>query len=64
MDTFYYTFANQLKYCGMVTWDGGVPATSNVAATVCGAEGYLPVLKGSAVETKLAELGAEESFRF
>ena len=60
MDTFYYTFANQLKYCGMVTWDGGVPATSNVAATVCGAEGYLPVLKGSAVETKLAELGAEE----
>ena len=60
MDAFYETFANQLKYCGMVTWDGGVPATSNVAATICGVDGYLPVLKGSSIETKLAEMGVEE----
>lgn len=60
MDAFYETFANQLKYCGMVTWDGGVPATSNVAATICGVDGYLPVLKGSSIETKLAGMGVEE----
>lgn len=60
MESFYTTFENQLKYCGMVTWDANVPATSNVAATVCGADGYLPVLKGSAVEAKLAEMGVEE----
>lgn len=60
MDKFYETFANQLKYCGMVTWDGSVPATSNVAATICGVDGYLPVLKGSEIETKLAEMGVEE----
>ena len=60
MESFYKTFENQLKYCGMVTWDGGVPATSNVAATICGVDGYLPVLKGSSIETKLAEMGVEE----
>ena len=53
MDAFYETFANQLKYCGMVTWDGGVPATSNVAATICGVDGYLPVLSLMPLRHKL-----------
>lgn len=37
------TFQNQLKDCGMVLWDPDVPATANVAATICGLDGYLPV---------------------
>lgn len=64
MDAFYETFANQLKYCGMVTWDGGVPATSNVAATICGVDGYLPVLKGSSIETKLPEWALKKNIPF
>lgn len=36
-------FKNQLISCGMVTWDPNVPSTSNVAATICGLDGYLPV---------------------
>ena len=45
MDAFYETFKEQLKSCGMVLWDPDVPATANVAVTVCGTDGYLPVMK-------------------
>lgn len=57
--TFYEIFAQQLQYCGMVRWDPDVWATANVAATVCGIDGYLPVLAGSDIETKLKELQVE-----
>jgi hypothetical protein len=32
-----------IKTAGLVVWDPTVPATSNVAATICSVEGYLPV---------------------
>lgn len=35
---------------GAVLWDPAVPATMNVAATVCGVEGWLPVRRGGAFE--------------
>ena len=59
MDDFYETFKEQLKSCGMVLWDPDVPATANVAVTVCGTDGYLPVMEGGAVYEKLAALGVE-----
>lgn len=59
MDAFYETFKEQLKSCGMVLWDPDVPATANVAVTVCGTDGYLPVMEGGAVYEKLAALGVE-----
>ena len=42
-DTFLITFQKQLKECGMIAWDPKVPATANVATTICGLDGYLPV---------------------
>ncbi len=41
--SFMKTFKAQLIECGMVLWDPDVPATSNVAATICGLDGYIPV---------------------
>ncbi len=37
-------FADEIKARGLVLWSLDVPVTSNVAATVCGCDGYLPVL--------------------
>lgn len=37
------TFKNQLCSAGMIAWDPAVPATANVASTICGLDGYLPV---------------------
>ena len=34
---------------GVVVWDPAVPATANVAATICGVEGWLPVRAGGAL---------------
>ncbi len=59
LEDFYNTFKEQLLYCGMTVWDPKVPATANVATTVCGADGYLPAMKGGAVYNKLTELGVE-----
>jgi hypothetical protein len=39
-------FAKDIK--GVVLWDETVPATSNVAATICGVEGWIPVRKSTA----------------
>lgn len=36
-------FSSYILDAGIVLWDPNVPATSNVAATVCSIEGYLPV---------------------
>lgn len=42
-DQFLKTFEKPLKSTGMIAWDTGVPATANVASTICGLDGYLPV---------------------
>lgn len=39
-------FSKDIK--GIVLWDETVPATSNVAATICGVEGWIPVRKDTA----------------
>ncbi|MBR4868176.1 MAG: hypothetical protein IKU10_03385, partial [Clostridia bacterium] len=36
-------FSAQIKECGMTLWDENVSSTANVAATICGVNGYLPV---------------------
>ena len=36
-------FLDEIMAMGIVAWDSDVPSTSNVAATVCGVDGYLPV---------------------
>ncbi len=42
---------------GVVVWDPAVPATSNVAATICGVEGWLPVRAGGLLYEKLIDSG-------
>ena len=36
-------FADEIRARGLVAWDYAVPATMNVATTICGVEGMLPV---------------------
>ncbi len=43
---FYDFFLPFIKQSGIVLWDPDVPATSNVATTICGVDGYLPVVAG------------------
>lgn len=40
---FWDVFAPFIKEAGLVVWDPEVPSTANVAATICGVDGYLPV---------------------
>ncbi|MCC6489000.1 MAG: hypothetical protein IT364_15985 [Candidatus Hydrogenedentes bacterium] len=42
---------------GVVVWDPAVVATANVAATVCGVEGWLPVRADSALYARIVEGG-------
>ena len=55
-------FLPLIKQCGIVLWDGNVPATANVAATICGLDGYLPVLANSPLHTILVENGVEVKY--
>ena len=59
-EAFFEIFATQLKYCGMILWDDNVWATSNVAATICGVDGYLPVRGKSSLVSELKNLGVKE----
>ncbi len=43
LNDFLEAFAAPLAACGLIYWDEAVPATANVAATICGLEGPLPV---------------------
>ena len=52
-DDLYAEFLGVIKACGIVLWDGNVPATANVAATICGLDGYLPVLAESPLHKQL-----------
>ena len=56
-DDFLEQFGEVIKSCGLVLWDGNVPATANVAATICGLDGYLPVLAESPLHTQLVAAG-------
>ncbi len=56
-DDFLQEFDGVIRSCGMILWDGNVPATANAAATICGLDGYLPVLAQSPLHTQLTELG-------
>ncbi len=59
-DEFLTTFKNQFIQCGMVLWDTKVPATANVAATMCGVEGCLPVKDiDGGVKADLEKLGVK-----
>ena len=42
---------------GAVVWDPKVPATSNVASTICGVEGWLPVRAESALYDQIVSAG-------
>lgn len=56
-EVFIETFLPTIKKAGLVLWDGNVPATANVAATICGLDGYLPVLKKSSLNATLVNAG-------
>jgi hypothetical protein len=44
---------------GVVLWDPAVPATANIAATVCGVDGLLPVRAESTLYRHIVEAGPE-----
>ncbi|MGI6203380.1 MAG: hypothetical protein ACOYID_08265 [Eubacteriales bacterium] len=51
-------FADKIRSLGLVAWDYNVPATMNVATTVCGVEGLLPVRGDNSpgsVQSKVSE---------
>lgn len=47
----------QEAFTGAVVWDPAVPATANVAATICGVEGWLPVRADSALYDRVVNQG-------
>lgn len=44
IDALLSTFEAQIEDRGIVVWDPTAPYTSNIATTICGVEGYLPVM--------------------
>lgn len=62
-DQFLTTFEKPLKSTGMIAWDTNVPATANVASTICGLDGYLPVkydTSSGSLYNKLKSMGVPE----
>ena len=55
VDALWASFPEALT--GAVLWDPKVPATSNVASTICGVEGWLPVRAGSALYDQVVAAG-------
>lgn len=49
---------------GVVLWDPDVPATANVAAMLCGVEGWLPVRANSALYAQVVESGPKLPVQF
>lgn len=59
------TLGSYIKEAGIVLWDPAVPATSNVASTICSVEGYLPVrydTDENSLYTWLTDKGVEVKF--
>lgn len=42
-DSFLAVYGDFIKSSGICAWDSEVPATVNVATTVCGVDGYIPI---------------------
>lgn len=55
LDELLARFAKEIH--GVVVWDPNALATANVAATVCGVEGWLPVRAESALHARIVEGG-------
>ena len=50
---------NRIKAHGIVVWDPAQPFTSNIATTVCGVEGYLPVMYSEDEDSLYVQLTEE-----
>ncbi len=64
-EEFWSTFDKELRACGLVLWDTAVPATANVAGTICGVDGYIPVkydTSEGSLYNKLMEKGFEVKY--
>jgi len=59
MNALWETFGEAITASGIVLWDPSVPATSNVAATICSVEGYLPVRYDTDTDSLYAWLTAK-----
>jgi len=55
IDPLFSRFTEATK--GVVLWDQDVPATANVASTICGVNGWLPVRAGGELYRRLVERG-------
>lgn len=64
VEEFYEIFMPVIRQCGIVLWDAFVPATANLALTVCGLDGFIPVMAGSALEKELTDKGVEVKLSF
>lgn len=59
-DDFLAQYKDAIASFGLAAWDENVPATSNVALTVCGVDGCLPVRGGGEVARRIQQAtGAE-----
>ena len=56
-DSFYTDLLSRIKdkIKGIVLWTDSIPATSNVASTICGVDEYLPALKGGELDSMLVK---------
>lgn len=56
-DSFYTQLLPHFKDMvkGIVLWSDSIPATSNVASTICGIDDYLPARKGGELDSELVE---------
>ena len=55
LDEFFEIFKDEIEACGLCEWDPDVPATFNVATTVCSATDALPVRSGGEMAKMVAE---------
>ncbi len=57
VDSFYTELLPHFKDVvkGMVLWTDSIPATSNVASTICGVDDYLPAQNGGVLDSLLAK---------
>jgi hypothetical protein len=55
-EQFFALFKGLIKECGIVEWDSKVPSTANVAQTICGLDGFLPIRYDTASASLYARL--------
>ncbi len=56
-DSFYTDLLSRFKdkIKGVVLWTDSIPATSNVASTICGVDDYLPAVRGGELDSMLVK---------